>query len=111
MVDFTFLENFTKGNKDKMKRYINMYLDIAPKILEQMNQHVEDKDWEQLKIKAHSLKPQAEFIGVVKLKTILVDIEKGVAEQNYDALAQLNQLAGSTYLESEECLKEFITIH
>ena len=34
MVDLTFLEKFTKGDKNKMKRYINMYLSVAPNTLE-----------------------------------------------------------------------------
>lgn len=44
MVDLSFLEQFTKGNKNKMVRYIGMYLRIAPATFKDMNNISESKN-------------------------------------------------------------------
>ena len=78
MTDLSFLEKVTKGDKTKMKRYITMYLDMAPKIFDQMRENIETKDWAALAINAHSLKPQADYMGLVDLKEALIQIEDSV---------------------------------
>ena len=109
MVDLSFLEKFTNGDIAKMKRYIKIYLDIAPQILDQMSLHVSEEDWEQLRIKAHSLKPQADFMGLADLKSTLVDIEDSVSAKKYGLLKELNQLAENIFAETEGSLKDYIS--
>lgn len=55
MVDLTFLRNFTKDDPVKMKRYISLYLEVAPKTFEDMKRNLDHEDWKQLRINAHSL--------------------------------------------------------
>ena len=66
-LDLSFLYRFTKGKETKMKRYISMYLQEAPNILERMQQNLDDKDYANLAINAHSLKPQAEWALMARL--------------------------------------------
>jgi HPt (histidine-containing phosphotransfer) domain-containing protein len=68
MVDLAFLKKFAKDDPQKMKRYISLYLEVAPNTLEEMKRNLENEDWEQLRINAHSLKPQADFMGIESLK-------------------------------------------
>ena len=77
-IDLTFLKKFTKDDPTKMKRYIGLYLDVAPKTFDEMKRNVANDDWEQLRINAHSLKPQADFMGINNLKEELVKIEEAV---------------------------------
>ena len=88
MIDLSFLEKFTKGDSNKMKRYISLYLDVAPKTFAEMQQNLDAKDWEQLRINAHSLKPQADFMGISSLKNALVQIEDAVKEKNIDGIKE-----------------------
>ena len=108
MVDLSFLEKFTKGNKKKMARYISIYLSIAPEIFEKMEQNIEDYDWEQLRINAHSLKPQADYMGIPSLKSALIEIEENVKEENYMSLQEIYEKALRIHAESIPYLKEFI---
>lgn len=101
MVDLTFLKQFTKNDPTKMKRYISLYLDVAPKTFEEMRLHLANGDWEQLRINAHSLKPQADFMGINSLKEELIKIEEAVKEQNINALAELYQTSAKIAGESE----------
>ena len=45
MVDLTFLKQFTKDDSKKMKRYISLYLDVAPKTFEEMQRNLQNGDW------------------------------------------------------------------
>ncbi|RSK38667.1 Hpt domain-containing protein [Mangrovimonas spongiae] len=105
MVDLSFLEKFTKGNTKKMQRYIKLYLDVAPQTFEQMQQNLKDKDWEQLRINAHSLKPQTDFVGIHELKGILIAIEEAVKKNNYSVLESLFKQAKTLNQESVIQLK------
>jgi|APTNR8051073442_1049403.scaffolds.fasta_scaffold68305_1 HPt (histidine-containing phosphotransfer) domain-containing protein len=75
LTDLAFLTNFTKGDNAKMKKYINMFLDIAPKSVAEMEQYNADKDFDRLKVVAHSLKPQVSYMGIKHLETTIKEIE------------------------------------
>jgi HPt (histidine-containing phosphotransfer) domain-containing protein len=105
MVDLSFLEKFTKGDKKKMKRYIKIYLSIAPATFQDMEQHVKTQDWEELRIKAHSLKPQADYMGIPSLKAVLMEIEESVQNKQFGKLAGLFEEALSIHSQSVPQLK------
>ena len=106
MVDLTFLESFTKGNQEKMHRYIGMYLQIAPETFGKMQQYFLDQNWEQLRIQAHSLKPQAEFMGISGLKEILIEIEDTINAGIIDPLEDLLGQAQALHDKAMPLLKE-----
>ncbi len=106
MVDLTFLKQFTKDDPKKMKRYILLYLDVAPKTFEEMQRNLINQDWEQLRINAHSLKPQADFMGINSLKEELIKIEEAVKMNNFGDVEQLLMTSLSIAKKSELILKE-----
>lgn len=108
MVDLTFLKKFTKDDPRKMKRYISLYLEVAPKIFEEMQRNLENGDWEQLRINAHSLKPQADFMGINSLKEALIKIEEAVKLNNLDVIEKLLNTSLTISTHSEHSLKEML---
>jgi HPt (histidine-containing phosphotransfer) domain-containing protein len=106
MIDLSFLEKFTKGNTSKMKRYITMYLSTAPEIFERMNENIAQENWSDLAINAHSIKPQADFMGIKSLKKILIEIENGVKIGEYENLKGLSQKAFDIHKKSQIILSE-----
>ena len=106
MVNLTFLKKFTKDDPKKMKRYISLYLDVAPKTFEEMKCNLKNGDWEQLRINAHSLKPQADFMGIDSLKEALIKIEEAVKTGNFDVLESLFNASLKISVDSEKILKE-----
>lgn len=108
MVDLTFLKKFTKEDPKKMKRYISLYLDVAPKTFEEMKSNLKNEDWEQLRINAHSLKPQADFMGIDSLKEELIKIEEAVKANNVDILENLFNASLIISTNSEKLLKEML---
>jgi HPt (histidine-containing phosphotransfer) domain-containing protein len=108
MIDLTFLKKFTKDDPQKMKRYISLYLDVAPKTFEEMQRNLKDGDWEQLRINAHSLKPQADFMGVNILKEELIKIEAAVKLGNFDVIEKLFNTSLAISTKSENSLREML---
>lgn len=108
MVDLTFLKKFTKDDPIKMKRYISLYLDVAPKTFAEMQRNLKSGDWEQLRINAHSLKPQADFMGITGLKDELNKIEEAVKTNNLDGIEKLFNTALQLSTNSENSLKEIL---
>ena len=108
MVDLTFLKKFAKDDPKKMKRYISLYLDVAPKTFEEMQRNLTNGDWEQLRINAHSLKPQADFMGINSLKEELIKIEEAVKTKNLDVIEKLFNASLKISTDSEKILKEML---
>lgn len=107
-VDLTFLRSFTKGDKAKMDKYINMFLTYAPAQLNSIQINFDRKNWNDLKIAAHSLKPQIQYMGIVGLEEIILNIENNAANrQGLDKLPELiGQLTSTCELAIEELRQE-----
>lgn len=108
MVDLTFLRKITKDDPIKMKRYISLYLDVAPKTFEEMQRNIKAGDWDQLRIHAHSLKPQADFMGINSLKEALFKIEEAVNNNNLDGMTELFSETREIASRSEGLLREML---
>ena len=108
MVDLTFLKKFTKDDPKKMKRYISLYLDVAPKTFAEMKRNLDNEDWEQLRINAHSLKPQVDFMGIDSLKEELIKIEEAVKANDFDDLENLLNTSLKIADDSGVILKEML---
>jgi HPt (histidine-containing phosphotransfer) domain-containing protein len=80
-IDMAFLENFTSGDSAKMAKYINMFVKAAPGQIKTMKSQCESQDWNSLRTTAHSLKPQAGYMGAGELKELFLRIEKYAGEQ------------------------------
>jgi len=106
MVDLSFLRSFTKDNPVKMKRYISMYLNIAPETFNRMESNLHDENWTDLAINAHSLKPQVDYMGIASLKEALVQIETKAKRGNVNDMESLFTQAKEINDMSGKLLKE-----
>ncbi len=81
VTDMQFLRQLTGGNREKMQKYIGMFLDNAPKLLDSIDKGLLAKDYPAIKIAAHSLKPQLSYMGVKEeiSKIFLIEQTAGAA--------------------------------
>jgi signal transduction histidine kinase/DNA-binding response OmpR family regulator len=85
-----FLEQFTAGNKEKQQKYIGMFLENAPKLLNSLDRALAAKDYQAVKITAHSLKPQLSYMGIKEEVSNIFLIEQSAGETaHYETLAPL----------------------
>jgi signal transduction histidine kinase/CheY-like chemotaxis protein/HPt (histidine-containing phosphotransfer) domain-containing protein len=90
VTDMAFLKQFTGGKPDKMNKYIGMFLDNAPKLLATIKNSLEQKDYPQVKVAAHSLKPQLSYMGVKEDVSHIFMMEQTAGESaHHDRLPQL----------------------
>lgn len=73
-----------------------------------MRHNIDNGDWEQLRINAHSLKPQVDFMGIKSLKDELIKIEEAVKMRNFDELENLLNTSLNIAAESEIILKKML---
>ncbi|WP_053991652.1 Hpt domain-containing protein [Mangrovimonas sp. TPBH4] len=108
MIDLTFLKKFTKGDVNKMKGYIQLYIDMAPDTFRLMKESLVSGNWNQLRINAHSLKPQAEFMGLNDLKDLLILIENKIKTNNLEDIEIVFKNAYNIHLESANELQKIL---
>jgi HPt (histidine-containing phosphotransfer) domain-containing protein len=81
VTNLDFLKSFSKNDTTKMKKYIEMYLTTAQEKSMVMINAEQIKDFETLKIAAHTMKSQARYMGIISLDSIIVNIEHICNEQ------------------------------
>ena len=75
IVNISFLEQFTNGDRTKMVKYINMFLQSAP-VPFTMKEQLAAGHFLDLRTTAHSLKPQLTYMGINGLKETILRIEE-----------------------------------
>ncbi len=107
VTDMQFLRQLTGGNAEKMQKYIGMFLDNAPKLLDSIDKGLAARDFGTVKIAAHSLKPQLSYMGVKEdvSKIFLIEQSAG-SSAHYDAIpplvANLNRLCAKAFEELKQ---------
>ena len=90
VTDMNFLRSFTGGNPEKQKKYVGMFLENAPKLLDSIDKAMVVKDYPAIKIAAHSLKPQLSYMGVKEDVSKIFLIEQSAGEAaHFDTLPEL----------------------
>lgn len=108
--DLSFLQKFTKGDNAKMGQYINTYLRTSERIFKELIQACSDRDWESLYIKAHSIKPQVQYMGISALQGLIVEIENDAKLNPIpEKLEILVKNASDIYYKSADELKLFLS--
>jgi len=73
--DLGFLEQFCKGDRTRMEKYIGIYLHGAPAGFALMEERMHAGDGDGLAVAAHSMRPQANYMGAQHLFDLLTEIE------------------------------------
>lgn len=82
MVDLGFLRKFTNSDTERMKKYIQMYLNSSIKQFNSLKVYRDSKNWDSMATLAHSLKPQIEYMGITGMKEMLIEIIDIARNQN-----------------------------
>jgi DNA-binding response OmpR family regulator len=99
-----FLKQFTNNDAQKMMKYIGMFLDNAPKLLSRLEQGMTQLNYEEVKIAAHSLKPQMSYMGIDEELSHIFMIEQLAGSQTHTE--QLPNLVANLKRVCEEVYRE-----
>jgi HPt (histidine-containing phosphotransfer) domain-containing protein len=101
VTNLDFLTQFTKGDKAKMKKYIEMYLDTAKQKMDIMSNSISSKEFETLKVAAHTMKSQARYMGITTIEADIVSLEHACSElTNIDSIPSLVEKVNSVLQQS-----------
>ncbi|MFM7078254.1 MAG: Hpt domain-containing protein [Bacteroidota bacterium] len=90
VTDLTFIKSFTSGDAAKIKKYVGMFLSMAPGSLEQMEKQLAESDWKSMKTTSHSIKSQMKYMGMSNGAEICQNIENICSESSgTEALPEL----------------------
>lgn len=89
VVDTSFLESFTGGDREKKEKYIKMFLENGPKLLTNINNALENENFEALRIAAHSMKPQLSYMGVKEEVSHVFLLEQSAQQAHKEKLQHL----------------------
>ena len=75
LYDLAFLKKFTHGDAVKVERYIQTYLRTSGRIFDELEDSCRQGNWEDVYIKAHTVKPQVQYMGISSLQEAILEIE------------------------------------
>ena len=111
ITDMTFLTSFAGGDTTRMKKYVGMFLQIAPQQMEKIKTALAASDWDSVRANAHSLKPQITYMGIQGGEALIKQIENDAASRtNVEAIpamfTQLEELCGKAIVELDVFMKQ-----
>jgi HPt (histidine-containing phosphotransfer) domain-containing protein len=89
-INLSFLRHFAANKKEIMKMLIEIYLEVVPVEVEKMEKHIAEKNWKQVRVSAHTLKPQLSYMGIQKLEPVILAIEENAQQlKNVESIPAL----------------------
>ena len=81
IINLSALHEISFGDKERMKKYISIYLKNVSAMVEKMEQALEGKEYGSMYTYIHTFKPQVKMMGIVKLEDTIDDLEFDLREQ------------------------------
>ncbi len=90
VVNKAFIIDFTKGNKERIAKMVNLFLKFTPEEMEKMQTLFDEKKYAELGTLVHSFKAKFTYMGMPQLSVIAKEIEHNAKnEVNLDETAGL----------------------
>ncbi len=84
-INLKYLQNFTQGDIQQMRKVITIFLDNAPSLLKQMMEGLDNEDFNQLKTAVHTLKSQVIYMGMDTIRPTILEVEELAKTANKNA--------------------------
>lgn len=85
-----YLNKLYKGNTQKILKMLKIFSETIPKEIDLLSHCYANREWENLKIKAHSLKPTMIYLGLPEFHNAAKELEFLAKEQQDDMKIELN---------------------
>jgi len=90
--DLTYLKGMAAGSNDLIKEMIEIFSDQIPEFIEELNQHLQNKDFEKLASVAHKAKSSINIMGLEELakdlKTLELLAKEGKEQEKYIGIVE-----------------------
>jgi CheY-like chemotaxis protein len=76
VTDLTYLEEFCDGNKQRIKKYIDIFLASVPGQIEKISNALETNNWPEIGRQMHDFKTKLFMMGMHEAKDLATEIEE-----------------------------------
>lgn len=76
VTDLSYLKQVSNGDNNFIKEMIDVYMQQTPEEINNMENHLKNKDWKMLRAVAHKMKPSCPFFGLNDLHKVVSSIEE-----------------------------------
>ena len=76
VTDLSYLREIAMGDDSIVIETTEAFLDDAPAAIENIQQHYDNEEWQQLYKKAHKIKPNLKYMGMEQAHELILDIEE-----------------------------------
>jgi PAS domain S-box-containing protein len=104
ITNLSYLRDLAEGSNSFIEEILEMFIDVIPKSLDELEEGLAKKDWETMKLVAHKMKPSFGFVGVKSAEDLMQRIEKNSSELP-DSLLLGEMLAHARKI-SDQCIVE-----
>ncbi len=80
LIDLTLLKEITGGDNKQMQNFIQRFLTEAPITFQNIDIHLEQKNYSEIKKQLHVFRPQVEMMGIKNAVQLLQETEKSVGQ-------------------------------
>lgn len=114
LVDLTSLSELVGGNNTKIVKYIDLFLKNIPTDFDSLKQEFSQENWEECAKIAHKIKGNASYMGILKAKELLIEIEKlkqevGEVDKNHDIVDELESILNESIKDLNSIKQNLIT--
>ncbi|NQY68418.1 MAG: Hpt domain-containing protein [Flavobacteriales bacterium] len=75
-IDLKYLKEVGNGDMAFVQDIIETFVKVTPDHVDTLITGYEKKDWLEVKRIAHTMKPNVEFMGILSLKSVFVEIDR-----------------------------------
>lgn len=83
--DLGYLHDFCKGDRTKMLKYINLFLESAPSFIEKLKTALSENDYKEIASQMHGFKLKFVMMGMDRAKDLGMELEMDCREENPDS--------------------------
>jgi HPt (histidine-containing phosphotransfer) domain-containing protein len=82
VTDLSYLREIAMGDDSIVIETTEAFLDDAPAAIENIQNHYESEEWQELSKKAHKIKPNLKYMGMERAHELVLNIEEQVNSGN-----------------------------
>ncbi|MBS1764781.1 MAG: Hpt domain-containing protein [Bacteroidetes bacterium] len=109
IVNLDFITGFSKGNMERVRKYVQMFLEASAEGMPAIEQSFAAQDWKRLKTAAHTLKSISGYMGMTDTQNLLKQMEENAAmEQDLENMPEDITKLQQHLRQAEEELNNFL---
>jgi HPt (histidine-containing phosphotransfer) domain-containing protein len=75
-IDLDYLKEISNGSNEFVYQMISVFTEEIPGEIDNLEKHLQNKDWKSLRATAHKMKPSYSFMGVKELEEMVHNVEE-----------------------------------